>query len=344
MDKVSRGAVAPQARHQAGLSLVELMVALLLGVVMSLGMAMVYLDAKRHYTIEEEMARLQENGRFTLNLLKRELNMAGLFGGSLGVDEIAAASISADCAGSSWALDASSAIEFSNDHDSSGNPVTVNGTTLTCIDGSEIQPNTDILSIKRTAGEPTLRDGSFSANFTASDDEQWYLRMVNYGNEMEWSKLASSELQDPNGPYDPNDADTALAYWAASAKIFYIRNYAEVTTDGIPTLCVDSLQGNEMVQRCLVEGIEEMHIEFGIDLDGDGVVNQYTNAPSAAQMNSAILAKVYLLVRSKTELNTLQDTKSYQLGQRSVAVKNDNFMRRVFTTTVQIRNAILPVS
>ena len=330
-------------KTQQGLTLVELLVSLLLGAFMSLGMVGVYLDSKRNYAAEEEMARMQENGRYTLNMLKRELNMAGLFGGDLAAEEIPAPAIGTDCASGNWALDATNAIEFTNNHDSSSDPVTSNGTTLSCIDGSEIQPNTDVLAIKRTAGEPSLRSGAFSANFSASSDERWYMRVVNYGNEREWSKLAGADLEDPNGPYDPNDVDTELAYWEAYTRVYYIRNYAEDTTDGIPTLCVETLVGDDMVEQCLVEGIEEMQIEFGIDTDTDGVVNIYTDAPTAADMAGAIMARIYLLVRSTDEMIEYRNTKTYQLGRRTVNAKNDAYMRRVFTTTVQVRNAILPV-
>lgn len=328
--------------RQGGLTLVELMISVLLGAFMSLGMAAVYLEAKRNYSMEDEMARIQENGRYTLNLLKRELNMAGLFGGKLQPDDVAAVAIDTDCAAGNWALDASEAIEFTNDHDAAGNPVTVNGTTLTCLTGSDIQPDTDILAIKRTAGEATLKSGAFAGNFNPSDQEQWFLRIVNFGDTMEWSKISSDQLEDPNGPYDPNDSETDLAYWESYAKVFYVRKYAEVAADGIPTLCVENLVGNDMVTNCLVEGIEEMHIEFGLDTDADGVVNRYTNAPTAAQMDDAAIARIYLLVRSSEELAGYQDQKSYQLGQRNIAAKNDGYMRRVFTTTVQVRNAILP--
>lgn len=328
---------------QQGLTLVELMISLLLGIILSAGIVGVYLDSKRNYAAEEEMARMQENGRFSLNLLKRELTMAGLFGGTLAADEIDPQAIGTDCAGGNWALDADTAIEFTNNHDSTSDPVTVNGTTLNCLNGGDIQPVTDILTIKRTAGEPTLKEDSFASSFSATSDQQWFLRMVNYGNEKEWSRIASDELEDPNGPYDPSDVDNQLAYWEAYTKIFYVRKYSEVAADGIPTLCVESLEGNDMVQRCLVEGIEEMHIEFGIDTDADGVVNEYTPAPSAADLSNAVMARVYLLVRSIDELSDYENTKSYQLGQRTIAAKNDGFMRRVFSTTVQVRNAILPV-
>jgi hypothetical protein len=99
-----------------------------------------------------------------------------------------------------------------------------------------------------------------------------------------------------------------------------------------------------MTLRCLVEGIEEMQVEFGIDTDADGVANQYQAAPSSSDMANAVVARIYLLVRSIDELSGYQNTKTYQLGQRTVGARNDGYLRRVFSTTVQVRNAMLPVS
>lgn len=341
MNKPSVRTRIPARSQQEGLTLVELMISLLLGVILSTGIVGVYLESKRNYAVEEEMARMQENGRFSINLLKRELNMAGLFGGSLEADEITAQAVSTDCAGSNWALDASEAIEFTNNHNSSASPTTINGTTLTCIDGNDIQPQTGVITIKRTSGEPAVKMGRgvWETNYTSSSDQKWFLQITNFGDGKNWSKLPTTTLDS----LDPNDPDVIEAYWLAYTKVFYVRKFSESASDGIPTLCVETLEGDDMVQRCLVEGIEELQIEFGIDSDSDGVVERYTSAPSSAQMSNAVIARVYLLVRSIDEMHDYTNTKTYQLGQRTIAAKNDGYLRRVFTTTVQVRNAILPI-
>jgi hypothetical protein len=320
---------------------------MLLGIVFSLAVVSVYLDSKRNYEAEEEMARMQENGLFSLNLLKQELTLAGFFGGSLNAGDVTAKTLTTDCATGNWALNATTPIEFVNDHNSGSAPVTSAGTSLSCLSaGSNIEPETDVLVIKRTAGAPSWKAGLFADSFTASASEKWYLRVVNYGDDREWLKLAPAALKTAGGPYDPNGTSDDMAYWEAQTKIFYIRTYSETSGDGIPSLCVQRLEGDSMTPRCLVEGIEEMHIEFGIDTDNDGVANQYMAAPAAAEIDNAVVARVYLIVRSLRELPDIQnqDTKSYQLGQRTIAAKNDGYLRRVFSTTVQIRNAILPVS
>jgi len=319
--------------RQRGLTLIELMIAILLGAILSLGIVNLYLESKRNYGAEEEMARMQENGRYVLDMLKRELMLAGFFGGTLDADDMVVQAVGADCAGANWALDATNTLEFVDDHNVASNPVTNVGTTLTCVTGSDVQPLSDVLAIKRTAGEPTLRNGSYADNFDAMDTHQrWYMRVSNLGEDRDWAYLASDSL------------DASLEYWEAYARVFYIRKYSESAADKIPTLCEQYLEGNAMTSRCLAEGIEELQIEFGIDSDADGVVNQYKSAPTSADMANAVAARVYLLVRSIDTIPGYTNAKSYQLGQRAVAAKNDGFLRRVFSTTVQIRNATMPVS
>ena len=42
-----------------------------------------------------------------------------------------------------------------------------------------------------------------------------------------------------------------------------------------------------MATNCYVEGIEDMQLEVGIDLDDDNVPDIYKAAPSAAEMDEA---------------------------------------------------------
>ncbi len=63
--------------RQGGISLVEIMVALLLSLFLMGGVIQVYLSSKQTYRAQEGYSRLQENGRFALELLSRQIRMAG---------------------------------------------------------------------------------------------------------------------------------------------------------------------------------------------------------------------------------------------------------------------------
>ena len=68
------------ARYSAGLSLIEMMVAVLIASFLIFGLLQVFTAAKASYQTAEGMARVQENARFALDFLQRDIRMAGHFG------------------------------------------------------------------------------------------------------------------------------------------------------------------------------------------------------------------------------------------------------------------------
>lgn len=64
----------------AGFSLVEIMVALAAGLLLSAGIMQVYLGVKQTYNAQEQLARLQENGRYALDIMSNDIRMAGSIG------------------------------------------------------------------------------------------------------------------------------------------------------------------------------------------------------------------------------------------------------------------------
>ncbi len=322
--------------RQAGFSLIELMVAIVLGLVLMTGVINVYLDSKRNYSYEDEQARLQENGRFALNFLKRELQHVGFFGGVItgGAGAAPVALTGTDCA-PSWATNTDNPLEFIDNF--AGAVTTINGTNLAgCLTAGEIVAGTDIFTVKRTAGDYTLRDGEFNPSLTAASTNQGYLRLKRAEDvvETEFVYLGSSGTI----PSADATAGSRTDYWEYQAGVFYIRNFSNTAADGIPTLCAETLRATGMVSSCLVEGIEDMQIELGIDTNMDGTPDQYKTTPTAADMSNVVSARIYLLVRGINTVPGYTNSKTYNLGSTAVAAKNDAFMRSVYSTTVQVRN------
>lgn len=63
-----------------GLSLIELMIAMVIGTVLVLGIIQVFSSSRAAYQLSEGVARVQENGRFAMDYLQRDIRMAGHFG------------------------------------------------------------------------------------------------------------------------------------------------------------------------------------------------------------------------------------------------------------------------
>lgn len=63
--------------RQAGLSLIELMISIVLGFILMAAAISSMLSTKQTYEVNDDLSRAQENGRLALDLMVRDLRMAG---------------------------------------------------------------------------------------------------------------------------------------------------------------------------------------------------------------------------------------------------------------------------
>jgi len=63
--------------YQTGLSLIEIMISLLIGAFLLGGVLQIFIGSKQTYRMQQNMSRLQENGRFAMDFLAKDIRMAG---------------------------------------------------------------------------------------------------------------------------------------------------------------------------------------------------------------------------------------------------------------------------
>jgi type IV pilus assembly protein PilW len=173
------------------------------------------------------------------------------------------------------------------------------------------------------------------------------------------------------------DCTTAALSRRFISDIYYIRDYAEVEGDGIPTLVRSRLGASGgapayMEPVALIEGIEGLRVELGLDTLGKtGLAVNYTQAinwvdatnkttptnrgdgsPDGAfvrcttatpctadQLINTVAVKLYLLARSIEPSPGHTDNKTYTLGSAApLPAYNDQYKRHVFSTTVRLTN------
>lgn len=333
--------------RQQGLSLVELMIAVTLGLIVLTAILAVFSQNSRSFRQTETVARMQDSARFALDSLARDLSMAGYYGGMYGAASIAGltAAPANDCGAADsstspatpWAFRLGRRVEFRNQ--GSTTPV---ATAFPCL-GTATTPvaaDTDIVAIRRVAGQATaeLASGS-TAQLRAG---QFYLKtngtvgsLIHNGSSGNYA-LASSTDQPLQAP---------VSFWKYLPRVYFIRSYADTPGDGIPALCRMELQqvaNATMAVECLADGVENLQIEWGLDADNDCVVDTYTSSPGAdALAQTAITARLWLLVRSTDPDGGYTDDKHFDFGDyRRAAAQADAFHRRVYSTTVQLRNPV----
>ncbi len=300
-----------------GFTLVELLVAVALGSTLCLGAATLLLRSKHAYLQDEQLIRTLENGHYALRLLSRELSMAGYLGESLPGGIGPAPSGGTACY--RHLVQLGDALEHYDNLAAAGS-----GMPEGCARPGQHQAGSDVLLVRRTMDTPTVYRGE---RFAATAAETLYLRADRHGAEL---ALGSSDLE----------AEGSL--WRYYPQLFFLRSYSRYRGDGIPALCRIRLAAE--AQRtapveCLVEGVEQLQLEFGVDTDGDGLADRYLSRPSQEQLGRALVARVQLLLRSPLPLPGHRDRNRYQLGNSGVLVPGDRFYRRLLTTSVLLRNS-----
>ena len=67
-------------RKQAGLSLIELMISITLGLILMAGVVQMFVSSKSVFTTQQSLSRIQETGRLAIEFLSRDIRMAGFYG------------------------------------------------------------------------------------------------------------------------------------------------------------------------------------------------------------------------------------------------------------------------
>ncbi|MBK5527511.1 prepilin-type N-terminal cleavage/methylation domain-containing protein [Pseudomonas sp. TH06] len=67
-------------QHNRGFGLIEMLIALTLGLIVVLGVVQIFISAKNTYVSQNSAAAMQEDARFVLSKMIQEIRMVGMFG------------------------------------------------------------------------------------------------------------------------------------------------------------------------------------------------------------------------------------------------------------------------
>jgi len=91
-------------------------------------------------------------------------------------------------------------------------------------------------------------------------------------------------------------------------------------------------------QTVLAEGIENMQILYGVDLDSDSNAERYVTSDDVGNWGNVVSLQVAILVKATRETKNVAEAISYSLLDQQVATGPDRFERAVFTTSIKLRN------
>jgi len=234
-----------------------------------------------------------------------------------------------DCAEEPWALDLQTPLDLVNDWSGAAAPLTVSGQTLSCLDPAYPLAGSDVLVLRRAGAVPAQFLGAVTATLTSSSVLGWYLQAED-GSPQRWEQLAPRDIA------AGRHSAPGVSLWPAVARIYSVQR----DQGGVPQLCAETLAGNRMVSRCMVEGVEQLQVEYGIDRNGDGAPEQFVSSPRSDELALVVAARVHLLLRSIRPLSGHRDRYPHDLGETRHPAANDRFLRVVMSRTVAIDRVV----
>ena len=331
---------------QRGLTLIEIMIALVISSVLIAGAGKIFISSKRNVAAQLNLQQIQENARYALDLISRDLRRAGYFGGLNSITAIEGTSAPLEpngkCPpGNAWGRMLARPLFGLNDSNAK----------YACIPDREYLRG-DIV-VTRYA-HPVAVTGALS-------DKRLYLR-----SNSSTGALFIGSKSDENQITEPSSVQKIISH------AYYIRASTTLCPDGSnpPALWREALASNgHPAAEELVTGVEQLQLQYGVadfnaddDMHSDAISYRYLDADHVTESewdasfdtasewrewveltsNSAVhsavlLARVWLLVRTACSEAAVINRRIYAMGSHHYAV-DDHFRRQLYSTTVQLRN------
>src|SRR5688572_322427 len=361
---------------QAGLSLVELMVAMTISLLILGALVALFSNTSRS---NREFARANgmiESGRLAIQVLEADILHAGYWGTYVAAFD--------DQTASGVPLDAPTLVPdpcFAYD------PAiwTVNSNYVRSLIGVPMQAYDDVtvcpgVISDRLAGTDVLvvRHAENCVPGGSPNCDPIVAGRLYFQDSLCLTDVDAFVLADAGFTLSQRDCVTPAEQRRFMSTIYYVRDHADAPGDGIPTLMrseFDLAAGVLSHQPAvpLIEGINGFRVEFGVDdLSETGAAVDYTTAvdwvdpdtrtsstnrgdgvpddafihcttavPCAVGDLANITAvRLYVLARGLEPSQGFEDTKTYTLGDTVLGPFNDAFQRHLFVNTIRLPNVL----
>lgn len=363
--------------RQGGFSLIELMIAVVVGSALIAIVVRMVAGTLATYRSDEYLARLQENARFATEQLGFAGRMAGFTGCSRNINSLLDTTAAAYEPGIYDVTRIFSGWEYDNTGDGDAYAIATldpSGAGLdewSDADGNDLVddlqnlviPGTDVLVVKYAdrvlevgAGGNTAAN-AVTIGLTGNngiDQDALVLISDCVGSDLFQNRAADDATQlsrndggGSPGNVAPASANLSHAYgtdmeiYTFTVAVFFVgrgpsgepalfrRTHHAAGADGVETLE-------------LVEGVENMQVLYGEDLDGDRLADVYRTSVAVGNWTDVVAARVSLLLRTVESGRQENDTAIYNVLGTNVTppAVDARRHRRVFTTTIALRNRV----
>lgn len=361
-------------KRQSGLSIVELMVSLVISMAVIAGSVQVVLGSKKSFIDQDEVSFIQTNSRFAMDLLGKDIRMAGYLGCATQDTVQTANSIDNGLGG------------YLSLHGIRGYEGEVNSDDFPADLKDKVWPGTDAVMIRYASGDNEVSISSHnpaSAVIHLFEDHDFPKESILMIADSSCRHVGVFQVSGPNsmpanhivhntgggtnnctkiikgnfvckpscGPVSCDGFGTATGAYGPGSKVmeFVSRAYFIAESDvlpGVPALkrhVLDTYGTPKIAAEEIALGVEDFEVLYGSDVDGDGNVDQFRKANQMDLNGDGNIDDddwdQVLTVKLSLVFRS-QDPVMHMAEQKTLADKtyNDKYMRQLINSTIRIRN------
>jgi len=335
-----------------GFTLIELMVAITLGLFLLIGLSSLLVSTVSSRSELDKSSRQIDNGRYALQVLTDDIQLAGFVGASSStafatVTPVACPSSIADLGYSATTSPGTSNVPL---------PVYALGSVPSCLDN--VMSGTAMLVVTRV--------GTSAVAVASAASGERYLQISACSTDLLPFVAAAGSSASSFNLMQKDCLSTKLAPVRKIVQHVYFVSTCNVCgTDTTPTLKMAEYVNGAMTITPLVEGIENLQLDYGIDMDANGSPDCYTSNPgspptaevavsvcpqttpaydwtvAATNWANVMAIRIHVLARNTEASSGWTDSRTYNLGLATPTAGpfNDRIKRHVYSTVARLYNS-----
>lgn len=325
-----------------GFTLVEMLIAMVIGLVLMTGVLSVFISSSDSYQRLQGLASIQERGRIAVQILRNSVQVAGYTGcrKNVTINNVLSSNTNYgrsftqpiqgfDATGTANTWDPVMEATIPSPQWAGGDVLTVRGPVGSGVSLTAAMANpSDTLSVP--AGSPFV-----------AGDLMLAVSCQGNGDVFEKSNAAGTTITHTASGLN-SSASLGSAYEANAMVVkvavtsFFIRDSSAIAG----TRALWMKEGEDAAQA-LIEGVDGMQVLYGVTSNTDTSANQYLTAAqvdAGGLWGNVVNVRIALLVASLNPTVKAPNTTVYSLLGVNYPAFNDLRQRRVFTTTITLRN------
>lgn len=357
---------------QTGLTLIELLISMLIGLFILTGIIQVFGTTKDSSRLLQAEAEIQGNARFAFSVITSIVQGAGDFGcqpaNSLSTHSLVNTTENTfrpvrviegwEAEGTDYGDTYSTNVGSEVVDISDSHWVTSDGAAKDS--GTNSKKFSDVFKIWYTKKEKAQLTSITGNVLTVSsiDLENGNIIAINDCQSLLFAQVCSCEDTDCSGADTKADIDPASCSTPGNktynlsnlnipitqisvldAALFFVGKRND-TAENIPALFVRHLANDISLEAKeeILEGVESMQVLYGEDTNNDKSPNYYVSADKVADWNNIVSLKISLLLRSNNK-NVLPTAQTFKFNGADINIaSSDRYLRRVFTSVISLRN------